>query len=430
MSGRRHGSGRLPSSLGLAALTVALVASACASTPTPSPSSAPPTLVSPSAVPSTATGPAATPSSTGFDPTRLTIRLDPVVDGLNSPLAVVDAGDGSDRLFVVEQPGRIRVVKNGALLDTPFLDIQRRIESGNEEGLLGLAFAPDFPTDPRLYVDYTDLDGNTVIASFRVPTATPDQADPDSERILLQVDQPFPNHNGGGLAFGPDGDLYIGMGDGGSGGDPFGNGQSLTTLLGKILRIRPGPSDRSGPAYTIPPDNPFAGDPSAKPEVLAYGLRNPWRLSFDRTTGDLWIGDVGQADWEEVDRWPAGAGWASGPNFGWNVMEGRHCYNADTCRQDGLTLPVAEYDHGRGCAIVGGYVGRDPAEPALYGGYLYGDDCSGNVWVLDAARPESVDPVLLLDSGHMISSFGEDEAGRLYLTDLASGTLLRIVPVP
>jgi glucose/arabinose dehydrogenase len=369
-------------------------------------------------------------ASGGFDPAALRIRLDVMAGGLNAPLAVVNAGDGSGRLFVVEQAGRIRIVRNGAVVDPPFLDIRDRIASGGERGLLGLAFAPLYPTDPRLFVDYTDLDGNTVVSSFRVPVTSPNRADTDSERVLLQVDQPFPNHNGGGLAFGPDGDLYIGMGDGGSGGDPLGNGQSLTTRLGKILRIRPGAPGPSGPAYTIPPDNPFADDPSAKPEIFAYGLRNPWRLSFDRTTGDLWIGDVGQGTWEEVDLIRATTARTPAPNFGWNLMEGRHCYQADTCNQDGLTLPVAEYDHGQGCAIIGGYVGRDPDEPALYGGYVFGDDCSGDIWVLDSARAESRDPVLLLDSGHMISSFGEDEAGRLYLTDLASGELLRIVPVP
>jgi glucose/arabinose dehydrogenase len=414
--------------MSLTSVTVAILAGACGSSP---PSSGPPTP-SP-AVASPAPTPSATPVALppgSFDPAGLKIRLDPVVDGLNSPLAVVNAGDGSDRLFVVEQPGRIRIVRDGVVVDPPFLDIRQRIASGGERGLLGLAFAPAYPTDPRIFVDYTDLDGDTVVSSFIVPAATPGQADPASERILLRIDQPYPNHNGGGLAFGPDGDLYIAAGDGGSGGDPQGNGQKLTTLLGKLLRIRPGAADDSGPPYTIPPDAPFTVDPSARPEIRAYGLRNPWRFSFDRATGDLWIGDVGQGQWEEVDVIRASDPPNVAPNFGWNVMEGRHCYNADGCRQDGLTLPVAEYDHGQGCAIVGGYVGRDPAEPALDGGYLYGDDCSGNVWVLDAARPESEDPVLLLDSGHMISSFGEDEAGRLYLTDLASGELLRIVPIP
>jgi glucose/arabinose dehydrogenase len=407
----------------VAALAVLL--GACNSNATPTPPTAPARTGSPTA--SSGANPA---PSTGFDPARLTIRLDPVVDGLNSPLAVVDADDGSGRLFVAERPGLIRIVKDGALADVPFLDITGRILSGDERGLLGLAFAPDFPTDPRLFVNYTDLSGNTVVSSFTVPAATPDQADPDSERILLQVNQPFPNHNGGNLAFGPDGDLYIGTGDGGSGGDPLGNGQRLSTLLGKLLRIRVGAPDGSGPAYTIPPDAPFANDPTAQPEIRAFGLRNPWRFSFDRSTGDLWIGDVGQDAWEEVDVIRAADSANVAPNFGWNVMEGRHCYGTSSCNQDGLVLPVAEYDHGFGCAIVGGFVGRDPSEPTLYGGYVFGDDCTGNIWVLDAARPESGAPRLVLDSGRTISSFGEDQAGRLYLTDLSDGTLYRLVPGP
>jgi glucose/arabinose dehydrogenase len=412
-------------SLWVAALAVLLAACGSTVAPTASTTSAPSSL-SPGVTPASTASSSLSPVP--FDPSRLTIRLDPVVDGLNSPLAVADPGDGSGRLFVAEQAGRVRIVKDGELVARPFLDITRRIRSGGERGLLGLAFAPDFPTDPRLYVDYTDLDGNSVIASFRAPAATPDRADPNSEQILLQFDQPFPNHNGGGLAFGPDGDLYIAVGDGGSAGDPQGNGQKLTTLLGKLLRIRPAPPDVSQPAYTIPPDAPFANQPDARPEIRAYGLRNPWRFSFDRTTGDLWIGDVGQGAWEEVDVIRGSDPPNVAPNFGWNIMEGRHCFEADPCNQTGLTLPVAEYDHSLGCAIVGGYVGRNPSEPNLFGGYLYGDTCSGNIWVLDAARPESGAPRLVLDSGHAISSFGEDQTGRLYLTDLSDGTLYRIVP--
>ncbi len=437
-----RGAGALPVRHAALAAVALLVVVACGSSGSPTgttgPSAAP---SSPSPAVTTSPGPtigsSATPSASplpppsgSFDPAGLSIRLDPVVTNLNSPLGIVSARDGSGRLFVVEQPGRIRIVRDGAVLDQPFLNIIPRVSSGGERGLLGLAFAPGYPADPRFFVDYTDTSGNTVVSSFTVPAATPDQADATTERVLLHIDQPFANHNGGALAFGPDGDLYIGMGDGGSGGDPLGNGQSTTTLLAKILRIRPGAADGSGPAYTIPPDNPFAGSASARPEILAYGLRNPWRLSFDRATGDLWIGDVGQGNWEEVDVLRATDPINPAPNFGWNVMEGRHCYNAASCDQTGLVLPVAEYDHGQGCAIVGGYVGRDPAEPALYGGYVYGDDCSGNIWVVDAARPERQAPVRLLDSGHMISSFGEDESGALYLTDLAAGTLFRIVPQP
>jgi glucose/arabinose dehydrogenase len=427
-------------------LAAAIGVAACASSASPTPTAAIPAGSSapvPSSTPvATAASPAvsaaATPSAPSppasrpdFDPTRLTIRVSTVVGGFKSPLAVVNAGDGSGRLFVVERPGRIKVVRDGAVVDPPMLDIHERILAGGERGLLGLAFAPDYPTDPRLFVDYTDLKGDTVVSSFTVPAATPDRADPSSERILLRFDQPFPNHNGGGLAFGPDGDLYVAAGDGGSGGDPMGNGQNLDTLLGKLLRIRPGAPDGSDPPYTIPPGAPFADQPGARPEIRAYGLRNPWRFSFDRATGDLWIGDVGQGLWEEVDVIRASDPPNAAPDFGWNVMEGRHCYNADTCVKDGLTLPIAEYDHSDGsCAIIGGYVGRASDEPALDGGYLYGDSCSGDIWVLDAAEPSSAEPRLLVRSGHSISSFGEDEAGHLYFTDLGSGDLIRVEPVP
>ncbi|HEY6058635.1 MAG TPA: PQQ-dependent sugar dehydrogenase, partial [Candidatus Limnocylindrales bacterium] len=255
------------------------------------------------------------------DLARLRLTLEPVVNGLQSPIGIVNAGDGSGRLFVIEQAGRIRVVRDGALVDEPFLDIADRVASGGERGLLGLAFHPSFPSDPRLFVDYTDRDGNTVVSSFTVSGGATERADPASERVLLHVDQPFPNHNGGDVVFGPDGFLYITLGDGGSGGDPQGNGQRKDTLLGKILRIDVNATTGSRP-YAIPPDNPFA-DGGGEPEIWAYGLRNPWRISFDRATGDLWIGDVGQGAWEEIDRERAGS--PGGSNYGWNVMEGNHC---------------------------------------------------------------------------------------------------------
>ena len=281
-----------------------------------------------------------------------------VTGGLTSPLEVADAGDGSGRVFVAEQAGRIRIVRGGTLAERPFLDITGRIASGGERGLLGIAFHPGYPADPRVFVDYTDKDGNTVVSSFRMTATDPDAADPDSEVVILRVTQPFANHNGGAIKFGPDGKLYIALGDGGSGGDPQGNGQRLDTLLAKILRIDVDAATGSG-AYAIPPDNPFLATAGAKPEIWLTGLRNPWRFSFDGATGDLWIGDVGQAAWEEIDVARHGAG---GLNFGWNVMEGFHCYQpSNGCDKADLTLPVAEYGHDLGCAVIGGVVVRDAA---------------------------------------------------------------------
>src|SRR5512140_1675627 len=329
--------------------------------------------------------PAATPSPGASAWAPPSLSLVSVAAGLDRPLWVGGAGDGSGRLFVVEQAGTIRVIRDGQLVGRPFLDLRDRVSSGGERGLLGLAFAPTFARDGRFYVDATDPDGNTFVTEFRAPG----QADPTKEgaqathgvgpstdvaaapdgaaatgRVILRIVQPFPNHNGGGIVARPDGTLWIGTGDGGSGGDPLGNGQRRTTLLGKLLRIDP---TAAGDApYTVPRDNPFAGRLDARGEIWAFGLRNPWRFSFDRATGDLWIGDVGQNLWEEVDRVRAGD--PGGRNFGWNVMEGLHCFSpAEGCPTAGLTLPVAEYDHGQGCAVTGGFVYRGAAIPALVG---------------------------------------------------------------
>jgi len=347
------------------------------------------------------------------------------VDGLTSPVDVASAGDGSGRLFVVEQRGQIRLVQDGQLVERPYLDIRERIASGGERGLLGLAFHPDFPTDPRLFVDYTDVDGDTVVSEFTVSSADADVADPGTERILLHIDQPFANHNGGAVTFGADGMLYVAMGDGGSGGDPEGNGQRLDTLLAKILRIDVDGRPTGGSAYAIPDDNPYVGNPDAMPEIWLTGLRNPWRIRFDSETGNLWIGDVGQGAWEEIDVAPAGVG---GLNLGWNVMEGFHCYQpTEGCEEAGLTLPVAEYGHGLGCAVIGGVVVRDGDQPRLNGGYLFADECSGNVWLLDpsdtTARQE---PVLALGTGRAISAISLDEDGTVLATDLGSGELIAI----
>ena len=411
-----------------ATLAVALVAGCGPSGSTPPSSSRSPQPAAGSPSPAGTNGTSASHSaapSTGvaFDPGGLTVNFEPVVDGLVAPLAITSAGDGSGRIFVVEQRGQIRIVRDGKLVATPFLDIAGRITSGGERGLLGLAFHPDFPTDPRLFVNYTDANGDTQVSSFTVGPGRPDIANANSEVKLLHIAQPFANHNGGAVVFGPDGFLYISTGDGGSGGDPLGNGQSLKTMLGKILRID---VDHTDPnlAYAIPPGNPFVGTTDALPETFLYGLRNPWRISFDRATGDLWIGDVGQGAWEEVDVARAGT---SGENYGWNTTEGNHCFSPpDGCAQTGLTAPVAEYSHQGGCTVIGGNVYRGTAQPDLAGGYVFGDYCSGAVWAIDPASDALRDPTVVFESGASISSFGEDEAGELYATDIGGGKLLRV----
>ena len=402
----------------------ALFISACSPTvtQTPRPSASPVSSASASQAGSPRPG-ASSSGPTAFDPTGIIVEVGVAVDGLDAPLDVTNAGDGTGRIFVAEQAGRIRIVKDGALVERPFLDIRDRIRSGGERGLLGLAFHPDYPTDPRFFVDYTDLDGNTVIAQFRASATDPDLAEPDGETILMHITQPYANHNGGAVEFGPDGMLFIGMGDGGSGGDPQGNGQRLDTLLGKILRID---VDDAGPdaPYAVPPDNPFVGVAGAKPEIWLTGLRNPWRMNFDGVTGDLWIGDVGQNRWEEIDVARAGE---KGLNYGWNRMEGFHCFEpSEGCDETGLTLPVAEYslDEGR-CAVIGGVVVRDPREGRLDGGYLFGDACSNTLWAMDPAGDGRREPVIVarMDSG--LSSIGTAEDGSVYATSLG-GQLLRI----
>jgi glucose/arabinose dehydrogenase len=330
----------------------------------------------------------------------------------------------------VEQGGTIRIVAGDETVAQPFLDIADRVTAGGERGLLGLAFHPDYPTDPRFFVDYTDDQGDTVIASFRVDPADPDRADLASVLVLLRIPQPFANHNGGALAFGPDGMLYIAMGDGGSGGDPEGNGQRLDTRLGKILRIDVlGPDGTAANPYAVPPDNPYVDstDAATMPEIWLTGLRNPWRIRFDTPTGDLWIGDVGQGAWEEVDVIRSGAG---GANLGWNTMEGTHCYVAEPCETDGLTLPVTEYDHDAGCSIVGGVVARDTGVPAIDGRYLFSDYCSGTFWAIDPEGDAFREPEAIFESGRGISAISLDEDGSVLVTDLNGGELLRVVSAP
>jgi glucose/arabinose dehydrogenase len=352
------------------------------------------------------------------------LRLEPLA-AVPTALAITSAGDGSGRLFVAGQDGRIWVVADGKLSAEPMLDLASRITTGGERGLLGLAFHPRFPADPRLFVNYTDLKGDTVIAAFAVTTGEPARADPATDQVILRVDQPYPNHNGGGLAFGPDGYLYIALGDGGSGGDPQNNGQRLDTLLGKILRIDIDGTE-AGRAYRIPPDNPFVGRSGARGEIWHYGLRNPFRFSFDRANGDLWIGDVGQNAREEVDVARTGA---AGLNFGWARTEGSACYPSGTpCSLPGLTLPITEYRHDQGCSVVGGYAYRGAAFPALQGWYTFSDYCSGLLFALaaDAASPRA--PTIVGSSPTGVASFGEDEAGELYVANVAEGSISRLVP--
>jgi glucose/arabinose dehydrogenase len=349
------------------------------------------------------------------------VKIVKVVDGLREPTHVAHAGDGSGRLFVVEKAGRIRVYDKGSLLATPFLDITSRVKSsGYEQGLFSVAFPPDYRKKGRFYVNYTGKYGETVVARYH-RAETPVAADPGSEEVILTVAQPYANHNGGQLAFGPDGYLYIGMGDGGSGGDPRGHGQNRRTLLGAMLRIDVESARRP---FAVPAGNPHAEKPGARPEIWATGLRNPWRFSFDRQTGDLYIADVGQNRYEEVNVQPAGSG--GGENYGWNIMEGMHCYRKTPCEQEGLTPPVAEYTHAGGnCSVTGGMVHRGAAHPALNGIYLYADFCSGRLWGL-RKKGDSWESALLLETGLGVSTFGEDEDGNVYLADFQGGALYRI----
>lgn len=339
----------------------------------------------------------------------------------NAPVDLQNCGDS--RLFVVEQPGRILSFTNTpGVTPTVFLDIRSKVKYGGEQGLLSMAFHPNFQQNGVFFVHYSEkTNGNTTIARYRLLQSDPTVADPASEEILLSAVQPFANHNGGQIAFGPDGYLYIGLGDGGSGGDPLGNGQKRTTLLGKILRIDVDHT-QGALAYAIPPTNPFAGNSSGfKEEIYAYGLRNPWKSSFDSATGDYWVADVGQNAHEEVDLVTKGS------NYGWNTMEGDFCYNASTCDQTGLTLPVIDYSHDFGQSITGGYVYRGTANPSLVGRYFYGDFISGKIWSLKMTGG-SADSTLMFRTSYMVSTFGVDNNKELYFFDYASGALFTFAP--
>jgi glucose/arabinose dehydrogenase len=405
-------SGMRPTLRGPAALLVLALAVAGCSGDDPDPGAGPATSVtSTTAAPSTTEAPtttaarAETASSAQFR--AADVRLVPVAE-LEQPVAMATR-PGERTLYVAEQVGRVRAIRGGRLDPDPVVDISGKVTAGGEQGLLGLAFAPD---GRYLYLAYTDGNGDHQISEL---TMGGQRADPGSERSILNFEDPFGNHNGGQLAFGPDDHLYIAFGDGGGGGDPLGSGQSLGTLFGKILRVDPRPA--GGRAYGVPPDNPFVDRDGARPEIWAYGLRNPWRFSFDAATGDLWIGDVGQNAYEEIDFEPTGSG---GRNYGWNRREGRHPFNGGG-RPDGAVDPVIEYGRDDGCTVIGGFVYRGRRIGGLRGAYLYGDYCSG--WVR-AARTRDGKVLEQRDLGlevPSLSSFGTDAAGELYALSLAGG---------
>jgi len=344
------------------------------------------------------------------------ITLQQIASGLDSPVSITHAGDS--RLFITLQDGEVVIWDRTTILAPPFLDIRALTSKGGERGLLSIAFHPRYAENGFFFVNYTNTSGHTVIARYRV-SADPNRADAASAHTILVVEQPFANHNGGQLQFGPDGYLYIGMGDGGSGGDPGNRAQSLGTLLGKMLRI-----DVSNDTYSSPSGNPFANNTDARPEIWSYGLRNPWRFSFDRASGDLWIADVGQGEWEEIDFQPATS--IGGENYGWRRMEGTHCYLPSSgCNTGNLVLPVIEYGHTSGaCSVTGGYVYRGASSPRLNGMYIYGDYCNGKIW--GATRTGSmVTTRELIDTSFLISTFGEDLSGELYVAD-HSGAVYRL----
>jgi glucose/arabinose dehydrogenase len=384
-------------------------------TPTPQPTDQP--TATPTITP--------TPTNTPIPEAPVTsINLVPVANGLVKPVYLTHAGD--DRLFVVEQDGTIRIIQDGAILPQPFLNIDPLVGSGgSEQGLLSMTFHPKYEENGRFFIYYTDNDGGTVVARYQVSADDPNQADPDSAVVLLTLPQPYGNHNGGQLHFGPDGYLYVGLGDGGSANDPLAAGQDKSMLLGKLLRLD---VDFAENGYAVPASNPFVNDEGARNEIWAYGLRNPWRFSFDRLTGDLYIADVGQNIWEEVNFQPADS--LGGENYGWNIMEGTHCFQTETCDQTGLILPVIDYQHGDGsCSVTGGYVYRGQQFLSLYGNYFYGDYCSGKVWSL-LRQPDGawVNNQVFGLQGLFISSFGEDVNGELYLLSYGDGVVYQIQP--
>jgi len=346
------------------------------------------------------------------------LRAVEVASGLSNPLYLT-APAGDDRLFVVEQPGRVRIIRPGTLLPQPFLDITARVSSGGERGLLSIAFHPRYATNGYVYVSYTDLAGDSRIERYSVSPTNRDAADPSSAQLVLSVAQPYANHNGGLILFGPDGMLYVGLGDGGSGGDPHNNGQSTATLLGKLLRL----DVDGGVPYAIPAGNPFIDQAGARGEIWALGLRNPWRFAFDRVSGLLYVADVGQNRWEEINVVSSNR---PGVNYGWRVLEGSECYGALTCNSQGLERPVVEYSHAEGCSVTGGAVYRGSLIPGIVGHYFYSDYCTGFLRSFRYANGQVVDRrewnVGQLGS---VLSFGDDVAGELYVLS-ANGRVYRL----
>jgi len=409
----------------LVAACFALLSVACGDDPAPSAGGTTSTTSGPETTSSGNTGPDTTggaPDTTAVPTTaagprplaEVAVKLTEVAR-VDQPVALaVRAGDTA--LYLVEKVGRVRAVRDGSLDPTPVLDLSGRVSTGSEQGLLGLAFSPD---GGRLYVNFTDADGDTRVVEYGFSGG---RADPATARELLRVEQPFANHNGGNLVFGPDGKLWIGLGDGGGGNDPGNRAQNLGNLLGKMLRIDPTPS--GGSAYTIPSDNPFVGQSGVRGEIWSFGLRNPWRYSFDRATGDLWIGDVGQNAVEEVDFAPASS--TGGENWGWPALEGNRANKGS--EPAGAVGPILDYDQDDGgCSVTGGYVYRGAAIPGLTGAYLYGDYCRGEVLALRQSGGRATEDAALGLSVDGLSSFGQDAAGELYALSLG-GAVYRIDP--
>ena len=392
---------------------------------TPVVSTAVPTQTAPTAMPqATPTSAPAPAVSTPVPPIKDAYGLEAVGTGFKRPLYLTYApGDTGGRLFIVEQNGTIAILRDGKRQEALFLDIDSRVgSSANEQGLLSIAFDPEYAANGIFYAYYTDNGGDTVVARYRVSADNPDAADPSSEEVLLRADQPYGNHNGGQITFGPDGYLYIGLGDGGSGGDPLDSGQDRGTLLGTLLRV----DVRTGGGYAVPADNPFVGHEGPLPEIWAWGLRNAWRFSFDRVTGDLFIADVGQNKLEEVNFQPASS--PGGENYGWNRFEGSQPYgNRSTegmVRRE-MVFPIAEYGRDEGCSVTGGYVYRGQQLPALVGNYIFGDYCSGIIWTLTPQADGTWLRTVLLVAPSEITSFGEDARGEVYVI-IRNGTIYRI----